>query len=67
MPQKRNPDSLELIRGKSGRMVGHLTGLLTTLKGLPSAYNKDLQEDKEALFDAVDTLSMELPIATGGR
>jgi argininosuccinate lyase len=65
MPQKRNPDSLELIRGKSGRMAGHLLGLLMTLKGLPSAYNKDLQEDKEALFDAVDTLSLELPIAAG--
>jgi argininosuccinate lyase len=63
MPQKRNPDSLELMRGKSGRMVGHLTGLLTVLKGLPAAYNKDLQEDKEAVFDVVDTLSMELPIA----
>jgi argininosuccinate lyase len=63
MPQKRNPDSLELIRGKCGRMVGHLTGLLTTLKGLPSAYNKDLQEDKEAAFDAIDTLALELPIA----
>jgi argininosuccinate lyase len=65
MPQKRNPDSLELLRGKSGRMVGHLTGLLTTLKGLPSAYNKDLQEDKEAVFDALDTLALELPIAAG--
>jgi len=65
MPQKKNPDSLELIRGKSGRMVGHLVGLLTTLKGLPSAYDKDLQEDKEALFDAIDTLKMELPIAAG--
>jgi argininosuccinate lyase len=65
MPQKRNPDSLELMRGKSGRMVGHLTGLLTTLKGLPSAYNKDMQEDKEGLFDVIDTLNMELPIATG--
>ncbi|RLC96241.1 MAG: argininosuccinate lyase [Chloroflexi bacterium] len=65
MPQKKNPDSLELMRGKSGRMVGHLVGLLTTLKGLPSAYNKDLQEDKEALFDAIDTLKMELPIAAG--
>jgi argininosuccinate lyase len=65
MPQKRNPDSLELMRGKSGRMIGHLTALLTMLKGLPSAYNKDLQEDKEALFDAVDTLAMELPIASG--
>ncbi len=65
MPQKKNPDSLELMRGKSGRIVGHLVGLLTTLKGLPSAYNKDLQEDKEALFDTVDTLKVELPVATG--
>jgi len=65
MPQKKNPDSLELMRGKSGRMVGHLVGLLTTLKGLPSAYDKDLQEDKEAIFDAIDTLKMELPIAAG--
>jgi len=65
MPQKKNPDSLELMRGKSGRMVGHLTGLLTTLKGLPSSYNKDLQEDKEPLFDAIDTLKMELVIAAG--
>ena len=65
MPQKKNPDSLELIRGKSGRMLGHLVGLLTTLKGLPSTYNKDLQEDKEALFDALDTLALELPIVTG--
>jgi argininosuccinate lyase len=65
MPQKKNPDSLELMRGKSGRMVGHLAGLLTTLKGLPSAYNKDLQEDKEAVFDAVDTLALELPVAAG--
>jgi argininosuccinate lyase len=65
MPQKRNPDSLELMRGKTGRMVGHLAGLLTTLKGLPSAYNKDLQEDKEALFDAIDTLAIEIPIASG--
>ncbi len=63
MPQKKNPDALELMRGKSGRMVGHLTGLLTMLKGQPTAYNKDLQEDKEAVFDAVETLSIELPIA----
>jgi len=62
MPQKKNPDSLELIRGKTGRVVGRLTGLLTTLKGLPATYNKDLQEDKEALFDAVDTLALTLPI-----
>lgn len=65
MPQKKNPDSLELMRGKSGRLVGHLAGLLTALKGLPSTYNKDLQEDKEALFDALDTLALELPIAAG--
>jgi argininosuccinate lyase len=65
MPQKRNPDSLELMRGKSGRMTGHLVGLMTTLKGLPSGYNKDLQEDKEAVFDAVDTLALELPVAAG--
>jgi argininosuccinate lyase len=65
MPQKKNPDSLELIRGKTGRMIGHLVGLLTALKGLPSTYNKDLQEDKEALFDAIDTLSLELPVAAG--
>jgi argininosuccinate lyase len=58
MPQKRNPDPLELARGKSGRLIGHLAGLLTTLKGLPSGYNKDLQEDKEPLFDAYDTLLM---------
>jgi argininosuccinate lyase len=56
MPQKRNPDVAELVRGKSGRVVGHLMGTLTVLKGLPLAYNKDLQEDKEALFDAVDTI-----------
>ncbi len=65
MPQKRNPDSLELLRGKAGRLVGHLTGLLTTLKGLPTGYNKDLQEDKEPLFDAIDTLSLALPVAAG--
>jgi argininosuccinate lyase len=65
MPQKKNPDSLELMRGKSGRVIGRLTGLLTTLKGLPTAYNKDLQEDKEPLFDTVDTLKMELAIAAG--
>jgi argininosuccinate lyase len=65
MPQKKNPDSLELMRGKSGRIVGHLTGILTTLKGLPSTYNKDLQEDKEGLFDTLDTLAIELPIAAG--
>jgi len=57
MPQKKNPDSLELIRGKSARVFGHLSALLTLAKGLPLAYNKDLQEDKEALFDTVDTLT----------
>src|SRR5919106_2366782 len=56
MPQKKNPDPLELIRGKAGRLIGHLTGWLVTMKGLPSGYNKDLQEDKEAVFDAEDTL-----------
>ncbi|MBC7261254.1 MAG: argininosuccinate lyase [Chloroflexi bacterium] len=65
MPQKKNPDTLELMRGKSGRIVGHLTGSFMMLKGLPSGYNKDLQEDKEALFDTVDTLSLELPLAAG--
>src|SRR6185369_12947982 len=57
MPQKKNPDPLELVRGKSGRALGHLVGLLTTLKGLPTGYNKDLQEDKEAVFGAEDTVN----------
>ena len=57
MPQKKNPDPLELVRGKSGRALGHLVALLTTMKGLPSGYNKDLQEDKQAVFDAEDTLA----------
>ncbi|RME62460.1 MAG: argininosuccinate lyase, partial [Caldilineae bacterium] len=65
MPQKKNPDSLELLRGKSGRVFGDFSGLLMTLKGLPSTYNKDLQEDKEPLFDAVDALAGALPIAAG--
>jgi argininosuccinate lyase len=65
MPQKKNPDALELLRGKTGRVMGDLTGLLVILKGLPSTYNKDLQEDKEPLFDAVDTLSGALQIACG--
>ncbi len=65
MPQKRNPDSLELLRGKAGRLTGNLVSLLTVLKGLPAAYNKDLQEDKEPLFDSVDTLLVALPVATG--
>jgi argininosuccinate lyase len=64
MPQKRNADPMELARGKAGRLVGNLTGFLTTLKGLPSGYNKDLQEDKEALFDSIDTLMMILPVVT---
>ena len=58
MPQKKNPDPLELVRGKAGRSIGHLTGLLVTMKGLPTGYNKDLQEDKEPLFDAEDTLAV---------
>src|SRR5205807_2374441 len=57
MPQKKNPDPLELVRGKSGRTTGHLIGLLMTMKGLPSGYNKDLQEDKYAVFDAEDTVA----------
>ena len=62
MPQKKNPDMAELVRGKTGRVYGDLMGLLTTLKGLPLAYNKDMQEDKEALFDAVDTVKMCLKV-----
>ena len=65
MPQKKNPDVAELARGKSGRLVGNLTGLLTTLKALPLAYNRDLQEDKEPVFDSVDTLEVLLPAFTG--
>ena len=65
MPQKKNPDIAELARGKSGRVVGHLTGLLVTLKGLPFAYNRDLQEDKEPVFDTVDTLLLLLPAVSG--
>ncbi len=65
MPQKRNPDALELVRGKTGRLVGHLSGFLCTLKGLPSGYNKDLQEDKPPLFDVIDTLEVELPMIAG--
>ncbi len=65
MPQKKNPDSLELLRGKAGRVFGDMSGLLMTLKGLPSSYNKDLQEDKEPLFDAMATLAGALPIAAG--
>ena len=65
MPQKKNPDIAELARGKAGRLIGNLTGLLTTLKGLPLAYNRDLQEDKEPVFDTVDTLTMVLPALAG--
>jgi argininosuccinate lyase len=65
MPQKKNPDVAELARGKSGRLIGHLTGLLVTLKGLPLAYDRDLQEDKEPVFDAVDTLLVVLPATAG--
>ncbi len=65
MPQKQNPDVMELARGKAGRIAGHLSGLLNTLKGLPSTYNKDMQEDKESLFDTVDTLDTLLPAVTG--
>ena len=65
MPQKKNPDIAELARGKAGRVVGNLTGLLTTLKALPLAYNRDLQEDKEPVFDSVDTLEVLLPAFTG--
>ncbi len=64
MPQKRNPDPMELARGKAGRLIGNLTGLLATLKGTPSTYNKDYQEDKEALFDAFDSLDLLLPVMT---
>ncbi|PMC74729.1 argininosuccinate lyase [Brachybacterium sp. UMB0905] len=65
MPQKKNPDIAELARGKAGRMIGDLTGLLSTLKALPLAYNRDLQEDKEPVFDQVDTLELVLPAFTG--
>ncbi len=64
MPQKKNPDSMELVRGKSGRVFGHLTALLAMMKGLPLAYNKDMQEDKEALFDTVDTIRDCLAVTT---
>jgi argininosuccinate lyase len=62
MPQKRNPDAAELVRGKLGRVVGRLVGLITALKALPLTYNRDLQEDKEGLFEAVDTLAMSLDV-----
>jgi argininosuccinate lyase len=62
MPQKKNPDSMELVRGKAGRVFGHLSGLLATLKGLPLAYNKDMQEDKEAVFDTAETVNASLAV-----
>jgi argininosuccinate lyase len=65
MPQKKNPDMAELARGKAGRLIGNLTGVLAMLKGLPFAYNRDLQEDKEPLFDSLDTLALVLPAVTG--
>lgn len=65
MPQKKNPDMCELIRGKTGRVYGHLIGLLTVMKGLPLAYDKDMQEDKEGVFDAIDTLYFDLDIYAG--
>ena len=65
LPQKKNPDIAELARGKAGRLIGDLTGLLATLKGLPLAYNRDLQEDKEPLFDAVDQVSLALSALAG--
>ena len=65
LPQKKNPDIAELARGKSGRLIGNLTGLLTTLKGLPLAYNRDLQEDKEPLFDSVEQVSLALVALSG--
>lgn len=64
MPQKRNADPMELMRGKTGRLIGNLAGFLSTLKGLPSGYNKDLQEDKEALFDSLETMFLLLPVIT---
>jgi len=65
MPQKKNPDVAELARGKSGRLIGNLTGLLATIKGLPFGYNRDLQEDKEPVFDSVEQLLLVLPAMTG--
>jgi argininosuccinate lyase len=64
MPQKKNPDSMELVRGKAGRVFGHLAALLTMMKGLPLAYNKDMQEDKEAIFDTVDTVNNCLTVTS---
>mgnify|MGYP003349711416 CR=1 FL=1 len=64
MPQKKNPDVAELARGKSGRLIGDLTAVLTVIKGLPFAYNRDLQEDKEPVFDASDTLQLSIQVFT---
>ena len=64
MPQKKNPDVSELVRGKTGRVIGHLMAMLTIVKGLPLAYNKDLQEDKEGVFDAIDTVKFSLAVYT---
>ena len=65
MPQKKNPDAAELIRGKSGRVFGDMMSILTTMKGIPLAYNKDMQEDKEALFDAIDTVKKCIDVFNG--
>jgi len=65
MPQKRNPDAAELVRGKAGRVIGSFNALMTTMKGLPLAYGKDMQEDKEPVFDAVDTLALCVAATTG--
>jgi argininosuccinate lyase len=65
MPQKKNPDAAELVRAKTGRVNGHLIGLLTVMKGLPLTYSKDMQEDKEAVFDAAETLDLMLAVMTG--
>jgi argininosuccinate lyase len=65
MPQKKNPDMAELARGKAGRLIGNLVSVLTMLKGLPFAYNRDLQEDKEPLFDSLDTLALVIPAVSG--
>jgi argininosuccinate lyase len=65
MPQKKNPDMAELARGKAGRLIGNSPAVLAMLKGLPFAYNRDLQEDKEPLFDSIDTLRLVLPAVTG--
>jgi argininosuccinate lyase len=65
MPQKKNPDVAELARGKAGRLIGNLTGLLATLKGMPLAYNRDLQEDKEPVFDSLDQLAVLVPAVAG--